>query len=116
MREHDFSKGITRLSKFFRPITDEQVEIYWEKLKKLPPGPWFRVVEDMITVKSPGGFFPTIQEIVDNSLDYIDAEREEQDRRAEIRLRQPRTEQEKTASAYLNKIVSMLDHKAKQAE
>jgi hypothetical protein len=116
MREQDFSKGISRLTKFFRPITDEQIEIYWEKLRNLPPGPWFKVIEDMISVKSPGGFFPTIQELVDNSVDYIEAERKEKDRREELRLlRQPSTAEQKRARSHYHKIVSILEHKARGA-
>ena len=118
MREQDFSTGITRLSKFFRPITDEQIEIYWEKLKYIPAGSWFKVVEDMLMVKSPGSFFPMIQEFMDNTMDYIDAERKKKERREMLRLlRQPTTtaEQKRARSQY-HKIVSILEHKAKGAK
>ena len=117
MLEHDFSKGISRLTKFFRVITDEQIEIYWEKLKQLPPGPWFKVIEDMITVKSPGGFFPTIQELLDNSIDYIETDKQDKERRELQRLlRQPVTEGQKRAGGQYQKIVSLLEHKLKGME
>jgi len=94
-------------------ITDEQIEIYWEKLRALPPGPWFKVIEDMISVKSPGGFFPTIQELRDNSVDYIEAERKEKERRETlIMMREtPRGDRSKQ----VRKIINILDHKHKVA-
>ena len=114
MLAQDFSKGISRLVKFFRVITDEQIEIYWEKLRNLPPGPWFKVIEDMISVKSPGGFFPTIQELVDNSVDYIEAERKENERIDTLRMRRetPRGDRSKQ----VRKIINILEHKHRAVE
>ena len=58
-----FNQKMSDLAEFFRSITEKQLRFYWQALKEFSDETFEKGVSRIIRSKSPGGFFPSINEI-----------------------------------------------------
>lgn len=60
----DFKIGMDKLEAVFRPITDEQRDIYWDRLQSLAPKSFRNAIDYVIDVHK-DKTFPTVAEILE---------------------------------------------------
>jgi len=60
----DFKIGMDKLEAVFRPITDEQRDIYWDRLQNLAPKSFRNAIDYVIDVHK-DKTFPTVAEVLE---------------------------------------------------
>jgi len=64
MMIQEFKRGMDKLETVFRPLTGEQRDVYWDRLRLLAPDTFYRSIDYVIDIHK-GKMFPQVAEILE---------------------------------------------------